>query len=62
MKILVHCRTNLDDYQIESWPTEMCCRPLIGDRIQSKSGKVLKVYGVTHKSTNTPYLEIELNK
>ncbi len=46
--IPVSCRTNLDDYQREWWPTEMLVRPLIGDRVESESGKVLKIVSITH--------------
>jgi len=64
MNIKTHCRTNLDDYQRARFPTEMCCRPLIGDRVQSQSGKILYVCGVTHSfmpGTNSPILEVELS-
>ncbi|MCK9569128.1 hypothetical protein M0R72_09315 [Candidatus Pacearchaeota archaeon] len=36
--VFVHCRTNLDDVmRIEEWPTELTERPMVGDRIQSKT-------------------------
>ena len=43
--IKVRCRTNLDKYAKTSWPTEMCCRPRVGDCVQSVSGCVQSVSG-----------------
>jgi hypothetical protein len=48
MTIKVRCRTNLDDWQTQEWPNEMAARPIIGDRVRAKSGKILKVVRVTH--------------
>jgi hypothetical protein len=63
------CHTNLDDYRWGTWPTQFVAVPRIGSRIQSQSGKTLKVCGITHCSkidehyTEThPYIEIELTK
>ena len=44
----VRCRTNLDDYKKEQWPEEFCCRPMIGDKVQAKSGKELYICTITH--------------
>lgn len=59
----VRCRTNLDNYHREEWPTEMCCRPIKGDSVSAKSGKKLKIVQVTHmyEGERDPYLEIELH-
>jgi len=46
--IPINCRTNLDDYQREYWPVEMVARPIVGDRVESVSGKVLKIVSITH--------------
>jgi len=61
--IKVRCRTNLDNYHKEQWPTEMCCRPIQGDTVASKTGKVLKVVQVRHAldRSEIPYLEVELH-
>lgn len=42
------CHTNLDDYRREDWVTEFIVRPQVGDYVQSKSGKVLKIVTITH--------------
>lgn len=70
--INVRCRTNLDNMEKEVWPTQMVCRPEKGDRVESKSGKILIVVSITHKmlsatisidnNENRCYLEVELNK
>ncbi len=70
--IPVSCRTNLDDYKREQWPVEMVVRPIVGDRIESKSGKVLKIVSITHaireeKDVNHfvilhPILIVDLNR
>ena len=73
MKVL--CQTNLDanldGYYKEQWPTEMVCRPQKGDLVESESGKVLKICGITHsvirgsldpQSEKEPILLIELTK
>jgi len=73
--IRVRCRTNLDGYERAEWPTEMCCRPTIGDRVTSQQGGTLTVVSVIHHQTvkgefmgslsgssQCCYLEVELNK
>jgi hypothetical protein len=44
----VRCRTNLDDYRMESWPEEFCCRPMVGDSVVSRSGKRLRIVSIAH--------------
>lgn len=64
------CKTNLDDYQRETWPTVFSPGIRVGDCVQSKGGKILKVVRITHFITGEhphydhvePYLLIELNK
>ena len=46
--IPVICRTNLDDYKREVWPKKFCCRPIPGDKVQSTSGKWLRIHNITH--------------
>lgn len=46
--IKVRCFTNIDKYQSCVWPTEMVCRPEIGDTVEAESGKQLRVVAVTH--------------
>jgi len=62
--VRVSCFTNLDNYEREEWPKEMVCAPRSGDRVEARSGKVLKVVGVTHTMTHggmrEPYLRVEL--
>ena len=63
--IPVHCHTNLDAYQRETFPRAMAVRPMIGDRVESISGKTLRIVDITHKTTgasnNDPCLYIELH-
>ena len=42
------CFTNLDAYRLEHWPKKFAALPRIGDRVQAKSGRSLKVVCVTH--------------
>ncbi len=70
-----YCTTNLDDYEHEKWPSSFVAVPEKGDYVQAKSGKTLKVVGITHSmnwtmertpferpSNETPYVIVELNK
>lgn len=65
--IRARCVTNLDDLKGEDWPNLFCSVPNIGDRVRAKSGKSLKVIGITHCSSSdnhthdtSPYIIIEL--
>ena len=73
----VVCHTNLDDYQTQHWPKKLAVRPLVGERIESESGRVLIITDITHAvgkfvidhghcgSTiceNRPILKLELHK
>lgn len=74
--VKVRCRTNLDGYERVVWPTEMCCRPMVGDRVTSQNGKCsLKIVSIIHHQTieggsvdglswssQHCYLEVELNR
>jgi len=55
--IRVKCRTNLDAYKHEKWPTELCCMPFVGHYVQSESGASLKIVAITH--CYIPYLSSE---
>ena len=70
-----YCRTNLDNYKHEEWPEIFVAVPRKGEYIRSKTGKILKVVGVTHyyileenpikykpELESLPRIEIELNK
>lgn len=47
--IPVHCYTFIDDYRTKEWPTKLCCRPIIGDKIRSVNGQVeLSVASIIH--------------
>jgi len=54
------CRTSLDGYGCEDWPTKLQVRPVIGDRIAAKSGRSLAVVSVRHDYDGT--LAVELRK
>ena len=67
--IRIQCHVNSDDYIGEIWPKEISCRPLIDDKIQSKSGKVLTISDIIHSYSylfdnedgeEKPYLKITL--
>lgn len=69
--INVHCHSNLDLYN-EQWPTQLVCRPNVGDYIPSatkwRNGVQLElmVVRVTHRTAvslphNGPYLDVELH-
>ena len=71
--IIGYCRTNIDEYKREKWPEEFCCRPNLGDTVESESGKQLVIVQITHKVFHTkthsnkavvgaPYLNIELHR
>ena len=61
--ISAYCHTNLDAYKREQWPGSFLIAPKIGDRIESGSGKWLKVVGLTHSMTKDgqPHLSVELH-
>lgn len=63
------CRTNLDNFERETWPTNFCAVPRIGERVSAHSGKTLKVVSITHaeqvnlvRSLHEPRIIVELNK
>lgn len=65
------CRTNLDDYQREKWPTEFVALPRLGDWVEAESGVRLRVVGVTHRmdrpgpgqcGASVPVIEVELHR
>lgn len=57
------CFSNLDEFMSGEWPTEFACRPEKGDWVESKTGKLLVVYGIYHKMIDgEAVLKIELNK
>ena len=72
--IKVQCHTNLDDYSREEWPTHLY-NPKVGDFVQAKSGKILKIFSITHLyndatmgytshkyQMSSPALKVELHK
>lgn len=59
------CFTNLDEFAREQWPNFVACRPIVGDKVESSSGKQLKVCAITHSMSqgkNFPVLRIELHR
>jgi hypothetical protein len=52
--IKVFCRTNDDRYDQEQWPTVLSCKPEIGELIESKTGKILRIVGITHLFCDSP--------
>jgi hypothetical protein len=59
----IMCRTNLDSARFEEWPTKFTRVPMIGETVVGKSGRSLRVSGVTHSETKLgePYVEVELH-
>lgn len=58
-----YCHTNIDQYKREEWPTEFVAVPLVGDSVEAKSGKTLRVCAITHKMSplaKEPMVKIEL--
>jgi len=43
-----YCRTNIDEYKTEDWPTAFVEVPREGDMVRAESGRVLGVCQVTH--------------
>lgn len=67
MPIKVKCITYLSDFQNEEWPTEMVARPIKGDLVRSKDGKILIVRSITHTGNYEvlkvqPILEVLLTR
>lgn len=67
IKILVF--TNIDKDRRIEWPTELCCRPMVGDRIESMCGQhSRRIVGITHRwwrndrGERDPILEIEVTQ
>jgi len=69
------CRTARDGYETEKWPAVFCSVPRVGERVEGKSGRSLKVVRVTHymieadldeavelKGTMVPRIAVELNR
>jgi hypothetical protein len=56
--VSIRCHTNLD-LNIEHWPAELPCRPMIGDYIISHSGLELEVCRVTFVEVNSHKLPPE---
>jgi hypothetical protein len=58
--VAVRCFTNLDDYKTQEWPERLPAVPSIGHWVQAKSGKVLKIVGLTWQYDGV--LRIELHR
>ena len=68
--IKIQCKTNEDKVRNATWPTQLCCRPLVGDSIMSKDGqhnrRIVRVMHAFYPSqtdigeSNYPYLILEL--
>jgi len=56
--IPVMCRTNIDDFQREEWPKQFFCRPIVGDRVESKTEKILKIANIIYCEDK---IEVELS-
>ena len=56
--------TNLDDYKFETFPHYFVAVPRLGERIEAKSGKTLKIVGITYTQSKNgePNIIVELNK
>lgn len=54
------CRTNLDEYRHENWPTMFAAVPRKGDRVAAASGRSLHVVSITYQHSGG--VEIELHR
>ncbi len=66
MSVRAMCRTNLDEYKKYAWPTLFVAVPRGGELVESESGQILRVVGVTHRSewlagTAVPSILVELH-
>lgn len=60
MNIEINCFTNLDEYDQESWPISLPCKPVIGESMMSNKGKILRIVAIAY--TTGGLLRIELHK
>lgn len=63
MQIEAYCRTNMDGYEREEWPREFAVIPKLGEWVEAKSKRCLKVAQITHKYdffNKKPFIEVEL--
>jgi len=60
--VRVFCRTNLDNYKHEKWPDRFCCRPQVGDFVQSERGARLKIHEITHARNYAPHLGLPVSE
>ncbi len=49
------CFTNLDGYSFERWPRYFVAVPRVGECVQAKSGRTLRVCRVTHCHDDEEY-------
>lgn len=69
--IKIYCRTNLDGYETETWPTVCPIEPSIGYAIQGRSGRRLWIVSITIREVKDnwsplpvkwePEIELELH-
>lgn len=56
---MIHAHVFVDGkYTEELWPSEFCCKPMIGETISSKQGTMLKIRTIVHKM-GFPYSDKE---
>lgn len=58
-RLVITCRTNLDGFEREEWPTWVTAMPVPGQLVQAKSGKRLKIVATTWLYDGR--LEVELH-
>lgn len=58
--IKIRCRTNLDGYEREEWPTTLSAVPSVGQLVQAKSRRRLGIVALTWLFNGT--LEVELHQ
>ena len=53
----------VDILATESWPSYFTCKPVIGDLVESTTGRILAVKGVVHTiENNLAVLRVQLGK
>ena len=60
---VIYESVGVDISAAESWPSYFTCKPVIGDLVESTTGRILSVKGVVHTiEKNLAVLRVQLGK
>ena len=60
---VIYESVGVDISAAESWPSYFTCKPVIGDLVESTTGRILSVKGVVHTiEKNQAVLRVQLGK